>query len=305
MVVERILEVHCFDSYHTKPHYFHLLLRPLRHHSQRRPRVSLSYVLLFCCGLTGRPRTTAIGGGIAIQAGFLVSFKQLVPEHTVTLFRGVLSMRVKHFPAIFLLANTISGVLLGTDTAMLLAWCGFFVSWVYLRFYRISPSLFSTSTGVDIGTGQAALPSEATLKGDASDTFSFAAFWPDVVQPPIAALSDAVYNVVIALRLCTPFSAADVDAGNEQANAREGGKELPSLLQSGRGGARGEAERRRQLALRALDQRLNAAQQTKPQSARAPGPAAVTPKTESEDEQPQTAVSGSGDQAQAGNKEQN
>lgn len=214
-------------------------------------------------------------------------------------------MRVKHFPAIFLLANTISGILLGTDTAMLLAWCGFFVSWGYLRFYRISPSLFSTSTGVDVGTGQASLPNDSTLKGDASDTFSFAAFWPDVVQPPVAALSDVVYNLLITLRLCTPFSAADVDAGNEQANAREGGRELPSLLQSGKSGARGEAERRRQLALRALDQRLNAAQHTRPQATRASESAVVTPKLESQDEQAQRAPeTEAGDQAQAGDREQ-
>ena len=87
----------------------------------------------------------------------------------------------------------------------------------------------------------------------------------------------------MALRVCAPFSAEDVDAGNEQAMARgEGG--LPSLLNSGArsggrglgglgggsgwvGGGRGlaggsrreEAERRRQLALHALDSRLHAA----------------------------------------------
>lgn len=181
-------------------------------------------------------------------------------------------MRVKHFPAIFLAANTVSGLILGTDTAMLLAWCGFIVSWTYLRFYRISPSLFTSSTGMDVGTGSTA-PSEL-IKGDASDTFAFAAFWPDVVQPPIATVSDAVYDILVSLRVCTPFSAADVDAGNEHASAREGGSELPSLLNAGRdGGARGEAERRRALALRALDQRLNThAQQGKSQTTKAPEP---------------------------------
>jgi hypothetical protein len=204
---------------------------------------------------------TTISGGIAIQAGFLVSFKQLVPEHTVAIARGLIRMRVKHFPAIFLLANTISAIILGTETAMFLAYFGFMTAWVYLRFYRISPSLSSTATG-----------DGSVIRGDASDTFAFAHFFPEPIQTPMGALADGVYNTLISLKVCTPFSDRDVDAGNEQASARaEGG--LPSIMNSnarggGGGATRAEAERRRALALRALDQRLHAA------AARGPTPAA-------------------------------
>jgi hypothetical protein len=163
----------------------------------------------------------------------------------------MLRIRVKHFPAIFLLANTISAVLLGTETAGFLAWLGFFTAWIYLRFYRITPTLSTAATGGE----------EATVKGDASDTFAFAQFFPEAVQPPIAALADAAYGLLVSIRICTPFSAEDVEVGNEQASARaEGG--LPSLMNSRggrRGGVREDAERRRALALKALDQRLHAA----------------------------------------------
>lgn len=187
---------------------------------------------------------------MALQAAFLVAFKQLVPEHTVTILKGVVKIRVKHFPSIFLIANTLSGFLLGTDTALVLAWLGFLTSWTYLRFYKIQADLTGTSTG------------GVKIRGDASETFAFAYFWPDVVQPPIAAFADGIYNALVALHVCTPFSAEDVDSGNEQATARgEGG--LPSLLSPGSrrggGGKREEAERRRALALKALDQRLHAA----------------------------------------------
>lgn len=177
-------------------------------------------------------------------------------------------MRVKHFPAIFLLANTISGIALGTETAMFLAWFGFFTAWVYLRFFRVSPSLSSSATG-----------DGSVIKGDASDTFAFAHFFPEPIQTPIGALSDQVYNTLIALNVCTPFSAEDIDAGNEQASARaEGG--LPSIMnpssRSGRGGAtRAEAERRRALALKALDQRLHAAASRSAPAA--PAPAVTAP----------------------------
>ncbi|KAF1941979.1 cytochrome c oxidase subunit I [Clathrospora elynae] len=195
---------------------------------------------------------TTISGGIAIQAGFLVSFKQLVPEHTVAIAKGLIRMRVKHFPAIFLLANTISGIVVGTETAMFLAYFGFMTSWVYLRFYRLSPSLSSTATG-----------DGSVIRGDASDTFAFAHFFPEPIQTPMGALTDGIYNTLVALKVCTPFSHQDIDAGNEQASARaEGG--LPSIInpnsRDGRGGAtRAEAERRRALAMKALDQRLHAA----------------------------------------------
>ena len=107
------------------------------------------------------------------------------------------------------------------------------------------------------------------LRGDASDTFAFVQFWPDVAHKPISVVCDAFYSIFTAIGLCTPFSAEDVDLSNEQAAVRgEGG--LPNLLNPsggssgksktvGSGEKRADAERRRALALRALDQRLQAA----------------------------------------------
>lgn len=208
------------------------------------------YLFFFVVSSSGKAINTTISGGIAIQIGFLVAFKQLVPEHTVSIAKDMIRMRVKHFPAIFLLANTLSGIIVGTETAMILSWFGFFTAWVYLRFYRISPSVFWPATG-----------DGSLVKGDASDTFAFAHFFPEPIHTPVAKFSEGMYNTLIALRVCTPFSAEDIDAGNEQASARaEGG--LPSIMNrhGSRGGAtRAEAERRRALALKALDQRLHAA----------------------------------------------
>ena len=137
----------------------------------------------------------------------------------------------------------------------------------------------ATGGGVADSDGAAAGP---MIRGDASDTFAFAYFWPDAVHVPIAKVCDAVWEVLVAVRVCAPFSDEDVDAGNEQAMARGESGHLPSLLNSiggsglaergrgllsggggggsGRSGSRREeAERRRALALRALDQRLHAA----------------------------------------------
>lgn len=206
---------------------------------------------------------TPITGGITVQAAFLVAFKQLVPEHTVSIYKGVIKMRVKHFPAIFLAANTLSGLLFGTDTALVLAWLGLLTSWTYLRFYKRQPDLSGTSND---GRG---------IKGDASETFAFATFFPDVVQPPIAVVCDKIFEVLCSLRLCVPFSEQAIATSNERAAARGDGG-LPTFVRQSRGfkgmSKREEAERRRALALRALDQRLN-----NPGSQSTPGPNTVKP----------------------------
>jgi len=158
-------------------------------------------------------------------------------------------MRVKHFPAVFLLANTISGLVIGTETAMFLSWISFLTSWTFLRFYRVSP-LVTSSTG-----------ESSTIRGDASDTFAFAYFFPEPLHTPLATLCDQIYNVLVSIKVCTPFSESEIDVGNEQALARSEGTILPTVS---RGSRREEAERRRALALKALNQRLDASSTNAP-----------------------------------------
>lgn len=208
--------------------------------------------------LTGSTRFTfvTVCGGIALQAGYLVAFKQLVPEHTVTIFRGVVKIRVKHFPALFLLINLISWPIFHTDVSMVLAFLGFISSWTYLRFFKASY--------IDLGSAD-----PPQIKGDASETFSLANFFPDPIHRPVAIASDVVYNFLITLKICTPFSAEDISASNIRHNGTGGDVGLSSIFISGGGGppggrgiggsTRAEAERRRAMALKALDQRLHAA----------------------------------------------
>jgi hypothetical protein len=154
----------------------------------------------------------------------------------------------------------LSGPLLGTDTATWLAMFGFLTGWLYLRFYRIS----------DIGaTGSATGGEGGRMQGDPSETFSFVSFFPDVFHPVLAPVCDSVYDSLVQLKLCTPFSDSAIETATENAASRsEGG--LPSIMTQGggsggggSGGKRAEAERRRALALKALDQRLNAAAVTR------------------------------------------
>ncbi|KAI0193688.1 eukaryotic integral membrane protein-domain-containing protein [Xylaria flabelliformis] len=180
---------------------------------------------------------TSVNGTIPLQISFLVAFSQLVPAHTVTLFRGVLSLRVPRFPLIYIGLITVANLTPWVSSASLpLAIFGFLTSWTYLRFYKtVFPDLDSSQP--------------ASMRGDASETFAFSEFFPAPVKPFVAALADQVFTMLVAMRLCTPFSQADISAAQGN-NFHQ---------RSAPGGVRAEAERRRALALKVLDQRLHAA----------------------------------------------
>lgn len=187
-------------------------------------------------------RLIPIAGTIALQISFLVAFSQLVPAHTVTLFRGILSLRVPRLPLLYIgLIAALSLTPLLTAASFVLAVSGFLTSWTYLRFYKtVFPDLEASQPGA--------------LRGDASETFAFAEFFPGPAKPFVSAVSEQVFNVLVSLRLCVPFSAADVSAA-----ARGDAGAFMARGSGGPGSARAEAERRRALALKALDQRLHAA----------------------------------------------
>ena len=189
-------------------------------------------------------------GGTAYQAAFLIALKQLVPEHTVSLAKNLVKIRIKHFPVLFLLIQTLLSLAVGNGSAMLLAWLGFMTSWIYLRFYRRTRLLSTSHTGEG-----------STICGDASETFAFAHFFPDPIHTPILVMSNFFYKCLVSLKLHTPFTAEDVEASNEQANARHDFG-LPDITNQGFYNDRGsnreeEAGRRKALALKALDQRLS------------------------------------------------
>jgi len=144
-------------------------------------------------------------------------------------------LRVPRFPLLYITLITILSMSpIMTSASFFLAVFSFFVSWTYLRFYK--PAF------PDLDTAQS-----SNLRGDASETFAFSEFFPDPLKPTISVFSNAVYQILISLRICTPFSDADIAASREELSLQRPGS------------VRAEQDRRRALALKALDQRLHAA----------------------------------------------
>jgi arginine/lysine/ornithine decarboxylase len=96
------------------------------------------------------------------------------------------------------------------------------------------------------------------------------------VKPFVAAVADQIYLVLVAMRLCTPFAQADASRNDTR------------IQRNAPGGARAEAERRRAIALRALDQRLHAA--TSNQTAQKPSQPPSRPTGPTAQSQPQPAT---------------
>lgn len=98
---------------------------------------------------------TPVGGMSGILPAFIVCFKQVVPQHKLTLLN--LKLRVKQLPSALLLVHLVLAIFgLVRKRFLAMHMFGVVISWVYLRFYK----LFQGS------------------RGDSSETFSFTSFFP-------------------------------------------------------------------------------------------------------------------------------
>ncbi|KAG5647783.1 hypothetical protein DXG03_008506 [Asterophora parasitica] len=162
-------------------------------------------------------------GQMALQTAILVAFTQIIPEHQVQVF-GFIKTRVKTLPMAYLTLSTVL-CFVGFQCPWIIIQFGWFVGWIYLRFYKKNSG--ESAGGVD-------------TYGDRSETFSLISWFPPFLHKPLTLLGNFVFNLATRFHLI-PTSAGDVELGSYT--------QVP-------GTARAEAERRRALALKALDQRL-------------------------------------------------
>ncbi|ODO01374.1 hypothetical protein I350_06193 [Cryptococcus amylolentus CBS 6273] len=198
-----------------------------------------SWLMFF---VTGKEEDTIYGtpyhGLSGLQVAFLVAFTQLIPEHQVQLL-GTIKVRVKSLPGIHLLISNILVILLDPSPYMLIQF-GFFVGWVYLRFFKLAEG--------------------GEFRGDRSETFAFQYWFPPPVRPYISIAANKVFALSTKIGLVQPW---EEPAGSYGLLPGPGGP-------GGAGNARAEAERRRAMALKALDARLASSPSPAPTPAPAP-----------------------------------
>lgn len=138
---------------------------------------------------------------------------------------------------------------------------GWIVSWAYLRFFKIN---------------------EGGVRGDRSETFSLVSWFPPFMHRPVTFISNTLYGVFVKVGVIEPWqysALGDVELGvgsglpsmnvGITGMSSGGGPAMGTSIGSGGGGGataggggtRAEAERRRAMALKALDQRVKAGTQ--------------------------------------------
>ncbi|KAI8049441.1 eukaryotic integral membrane protein-domain-containing protein [Gilbertella persicaria] len=163
-----------------------------------------------------------INGMSGVFSAFLVAFKHLIPEHRIAMMGGKISIRVKNLLGVVTAISIISLILFKAIVFYNLVNIGWVVGWIYIRFFKYQDG----------------------IQGDQSETFAIQTFFPEFLHPVILFISNIVYGVLVKVRCCKPGPRPyhDVEIGHVAP--------VP-------GSARAEAERRRALALKALDMRLS------------------------------------------------
>ena len=178
-----------------------------------------------------------IHGLAGYLAGVSVAVKQAMPDHI--LYRSPLGkITNRNIPlACFVLSFIMWAVGLVEGSYCTMFGSGLVISWIYLRFYQLHAN----------GT-----------RGDTSDSFAFASFFPNVLQPPI----NACFGLLVKLQVCKkPVRRYDMQGS--------GGSSIggPAISISLPGVENHDTERRRQIALKALKDRLSKNEQNNSEEA--------------------------------------
>lgn len=160
-------------------------------------------------------------------AGVTVAVKQVMPDHI--LWRSpVGKLTNRNVPlCVFLMSFVLWAVGAVEGSYCTMFGSGLVIGWIYLRFYQIH------SNG---------------SRGDMADSFGFPSFFPNVLQPPLALICNAIFGLLVKIKVCKkPVRKYDVGSAN-------------SISLSLPGTESHDTERRRQIALKALSERLSKAE---------------------------------------------
>ncbi|EFA77344.1 peptidase S16 [Heterostelium album PN500] len=201
--------------------------------------VGTFFLFTFLFMFSGNPMflyATNICGFSGIITAFTVALKQLIPEQEITFLFS--TIRVKYLASISIAISVVL-TLLGLSSGHTLPFIifGAYFGWFYLRFYQL----------------------KGGVKGDRSESFAFSTFFPDPIQPPIQFVSNIFYKIATKLKLVSAHSGTSIlpsyNTGQgfqaSSGTTTAGGAPVTSV----------DVDRRRALAMKALEQRMEAQQQ--------------------------------------------
>lgn len=177
---------------------------------------------------------SGFGGFAGALAGYAVAMKQLHPDSE--LLALYLPLRAKHLPALLLALECATALFFGF--AQPFTFFGVLFSWTYLRFFQ----------------------KRGATVGDHSAEFAFSTLLPEQMQGLVTPLESAVWKVLVLFRCCpkdpSPLAGqpSDLEEGNPVFGAQVTLAKASTF----------DSERRRALAMQAIDERM--AQREQPEA---------------------------------------
>jgi len=197
--------------------------------------IATSFIYVMLYGLTFDPSflfEIRIHGLPGYIAAFSVAVKQIMPDH-VLLNLPLGKIRNRHVPILVLLLAIIVNIFGGVSgTYPWLFGMGLMTSWTYLRFYQKHNN---------------------KTTGDSADHFMFASFFPEPIYPFVAVVANTFFSLLVRMKICK----RQVHRYNMAAPSGSITVSLPGTNAE-------DAERRRQIALKALNERLSKMEESTP-----------------------------------------
>jgi len=197
--------------------------------------IATSFIYVMLYGLTFDPSflfEIRIHGLPGYIAAFSVAVKQIMPDH-VLLNLPLGKIRNRHVPILVLLLAIIVNIFGGVSgTYPWLFGMGLLTSWTYLRFYQKHNN---------------------KTTGDSADHFMFASFFPEPISPFVAVVANTFFSLLVRMKICK----RQVHRYNMAAPSGSITVSLPGTNAE-------DAERRRQIALKALNERLSKMEESTP-----------------------------------------
>jgi len=155
-----------------------------------------------------------------------------MPDH-VLLNLPLGKIRNRHVPILVLILAIIVNIFGGVSgTYPWLFGMGLLTSWTYLRFYQKHNN---------------------KTTGDSADHFMFASFFPEPISPVVAVVANTIFSLLVRMKICK----RQVHRYNMAAPSGSITVSLPGTNAE-------DAERRRQIALKALNERLSKMEESTP-----------------------------------------
>lgn len=153
-----------------------------------------------------------ITGSSALIISLLVAIKQRIPNHYLLFLNGFIRLRVSLVPFFVLSTGLIFSFITSNPYYHVinqLAWLGFIISWVYLRFFKEGGSGRQLSLLPITESGNPTI----LIKGDRTGQFALSTFFPRPLSFIVAFISDKIFQVFVTLKL---LNHGDFTSNNEE-----------------------------------------------------------------------------------------